>query len=1350
MKDSIVKKWVQERKVLDRVLSQGLFDIDFYNQQCEINYSEVEGLRHYLKTGWLENKNPAQSFSTEKYMKYNPDVAGANICPLTHYVLHGQREGRKIFECNEITSKKPGVYKISRYQFPVTVAGTETDLAECINDNGLFLLSASKTRRKSRIEVAKSYFYDETVMAVVFADESVLKPGVYTADDFASSVTDLNSFVIIRDSCVLRSRKEVLMSHPEIWYSDYAFTNFLFQTIVCGRICVVSEVGINCERTSQADRDNQIARFKYLVKNYDFEPNKIVDYFNMLCSGEKTNLQAFQRDLLQQLNQVNRRILISIYAFSNGGGEMQPIRLANELKKQGFPVAVHIYNVDESGIAIRKCLRFDIPVFYTDDEAAFSEEIRALRMDVVNTQHCSCQVLACGAYNAELNHVATSHGMFDTMQEQELKYLFSKIFCGKVDYWTYVAKKNLIPFMEEKKYDVARFCEIPNGIEIPKSIQAVDLREFGIAEDSFVCCLVSRAIREKGWAEAIEAVRIARLRCNKDIHLILVGEGPVYEEIKENHPYFVHPVGLQNNVLSWFAAADVCLLPTYYSCESFPLTIVEALQCEKPVIATDIGEVANMISDGQQKAGELLTLKDGRVDIEEIVSKIVFLVKNEQVRENYSAIAAKIKERFDIAKTVQHYLDVYEAKPTRHYNHFHAAIARMKMVYMSEYEPDLCPKVSVIVPNYNYADLLPRRLESIYGQTYKNIEVILLDDVSTDGSREVLLNYAQKHKVNTITAFNDVNRGVFSQWKKGMSLASGELCWIAEADDWCEDTFLECLVPMMLEHDVRIAYAKYNFAEDERHVQNGGYENYVSALDAEKWKTSYIEDAEAEVHVALGKRNTLVNVSGLIFARPVNVEKLCCQEWQDMRICGDWMLYLQLLKGGRIAYCSDVNSYFRISPSQSSAGSSTYVKELYYIEHAQVMLFLQKYYSYADTELEITRSFIQNHCDALAISANRKKKLMKCLDDTIAEHRLAIHDSHIEFAQLPTFFVRVAYESDANDPLAFDKCGRNSGNLVFVDAAKRQLRFVKEIDFCQTMCSEYYARSIICLSNSISFTRGNDRAFMHDLDNYANNFGGQLTIFGLGSQSCFPGQEPKDLVGMLGFYKLSVLRKLAEKSHTIGIRGQYTADCLSVMGVHNHEIIGCPSIYIQKSYEHMRVKKPSAQNLLVNFTRNVPTASYRSWEFKLMQLGAEYNAAWCQQTLAEYPADLIAAGKLDRKIESWLNKRGKIFYKCDEWSKWLRDSNFTLSLGTRFHGNMMAFQNGIPALWVDHDSRTRELLDYLHLPYVDCDEIEHMVSIQELVKKCDYTEFLENYPAIRQRYICFLHDNAISLRDEMC
>ncbi|MBC5786405.1 glycoside hydrolase family 99-like domain-containing protein, partial [Ramlibacter sp. USB13] len=95
------------------------------------------------------------------------------------------------------------------------------------------------------------------------------------------------------------------------------------------------------------------------------------------------------------------------------------------------------------------------------------------------------------------------------------------------------------------------------------------------------------------------------------------------------------------------------------------------------------------------------------------------------------------------------------------------------------------PKVSVIVPNYNHAPYLRRRLDSIYGQTYRNIEVILMDDCSCDGSRALMQEYAQANADITRTLFNEVNSGgVFRQWAKGIAAATGELVWIAESDDY--------------------------------------------------------------------------------------------------------------------------------------------------------------------------------------------------------------------------------------------------------------------------------------------------------------------------------------------------------------------------------------------------------------------------------------------------------------------------------------------------------------------------------------------------------------------------------------
>ena len=91
------------------------------------------------------------------------------------------------------------------------------------------------------------------------------------------------------------------------------------------------------------------------------------------------------------------------------------------------------------------------------------------------------------------------------------------------------------------------------------------------------------------------------------------------------------------------------------------------------------------------------------------------------------------------------------------------------------------PKVSIILPVYNVAPCLRRCMDSIINQTYRNIEIICIDDGSTDKSGEILDEYAKAD--NRINVLHMNNSGVASARNTGLSLASGEYLLFVDGDD---------------------------------------------------------------------------------------------------------------------------------------------------------------------------------------------------------------------------------------------------------------------------------------------------------------------------------------------------------------------------------------------------------------------------------------------------------------------------------------------------------------------------------------------------------------------------------------
>jgi teichuronic acid biosynthesis glycosyltransferase TuaG len=103
--------------------------------------------------------------------------------------------------------------------------------------------------------------------------------------------------------------------------------------------------------------------------------------------------------------------------------------------------------------------------------------------------------------------------------------------------------------------------------------------------------------------------------------------------------------------------------------------------------------------------------------------------------------------------------------------------------------------VSVILPNYNYAIYLNQCISSVLEQTFKNIELIMIDDASTDGSLRIMRKYNYDVRVKIIR--NLVNRGVGTCRNMGIEFATGEYLCFIDADDFWYPEKIECQLKLM-------------------------------------------------------------------------------------------------------------------------------------------------------------------------------------------------------------------------------------------------------------------------------------------------------------------------------------------------------------------------------------------------------------------------------------------------------------------------------------------------------------------------------------------------------------------------
>lgn len=274
------------------------------------------------------------------------------------------------------------------------------------------------------------------------------------------------------------------------------------------------------------------------------------------------------------------------------------------------------------------------------------------------------------------------------------------------------------------------------------------------------------------------------------------------------------------------------------------------------------------------------------------------------------------------------------------------------------------PEVSVIIPNYNHAPYLKQRIDSILNQTFQDLEIIILDDHSTDRSIEIIERYREHSKVAHIVQ-NEKNSGsTFKQWEKGIKLAKGNWIWIAESDDWCEPTFLETVAPAFdNSKSCGIGFCQTIAVQSNGKIvmntTNKQMEEVMSGKDFVGHRMLYL--------------NSIFNASMSVFRKEYYFR--VSDRFTRYKFCGDWLFWIEIAVQGNVYISGKILNYFR--KHDKDVSSKAFKSGLFYVEYLQLTTDLYDLHFISDTER------------AKMIKANFKKYFFERPDTSTMERKLS-------------------------------------------------------------------------------------------------------------------------------------------------------------------------------------------------------------------------------------------------------------------------------------------------------------------------------------------------------------------------
>lgn len=342
----------------------------------------------------------------------------------------------------------------------------------------------------------------------------------------------------------------------------------------------------------------------------------------------------------------------------------------------------------------------------------------------------------------------------------------------------------------------------------------------------------------------------------------------------------------------------------------------------------------------------------------------------------------------------------------------------------------------------------------------------------------------------------------------------------------------------------------------------------------------------------------------------------------------------------------------------------------------------------------------------------------------------------------------------------------NSGNMIHAIAPLNMFEksvYNKNLNFklsgednFKNFVNKKSSHLIVTLANTLSIDKPDSDKY-YRFRKSLEQYNVPIIVFGFGIQAKERNLETAELCDEA----IKLVEFLSSKANLLGVRGEYTKAIIEkCCNVNNVFVTGCPSLF--SNPEGLKNLKDNWKNLNGNGAVNVTNMARGEEKFLLARaikqrnfiiepvsrFSHKYHLDLLQGINPELPyflnsilknkiADITSKEEIDNVYKS----NYRLFRDTKTWFEFNEES-LAYSYGTRFHGNMATILSGKPALWLTHDARTRELVDFFHLPYLDLNGAINM-SYEEMLKYIDYEDFFNHIDSLFDNFNKYLTANGL-------